>query len=121
MGGGVSGRMVGDPVLEAVLFEVAQERARQDAKWGEQNHPDGTARPWPAIFRLSFADCAQIARLQVDHEAKIGTSNYTSILLEEVFEALAETDPAKLREELIQIAAVCVQWVQAIDRRGGAS
>jgi hypothetical protein len=25
--------------LDAVLTEIADERARQDAKWGEQNHP----------------------------------------------------------------------------------
>lgn len=27
---------------ESVLAEVLAERARQDAKWGEQNHPNGT-------------------------------------------------------------------------------
>jgi len=31
--------------------------------------------------------------------------------------AIAERDPAKLRAELIQVAAVAVQWIQAIDRR----
>ena len=31
--------------------------------------------------------------------------------------ALAEVEPAKLREELIQVAAVAVAWIEAIDRR----
>ena len=36
------------PVTEptsAVLAEVAAERRRQDDRWGEQNHPDGTGLP----------------------------------------------------------------------------
>lgn len=101
----------------SVIGEVVAERGRQDAKWGEQNHPDGTGASWPAIFKHPFSTCATVAKLQVDHEATIGRSNYTSILLEEVFEALAETDPGKIREELIQVAAVATQWVEAIDRR----
>lgn len=29
-----------------------------------------------------------------------------------------ETDPAKLRRELVQVCAVAVAWIEAIDRRG---
>lgn len=39
------------------------------------------------------------------------------ILDEEVAEALAETDPERLRAELVQVAAVAVQWIEALDRR----
>ncbi|TIH26025.1 NUDIX hydrolase, partial [Subtercola vilae] len=42
---------------------------------------------------------------------------WQDILLEEVFEAFAESDTSKLRTELIQVAAVAQQWVEAIDRR----
>ena len=103
----------------AVAREVIQERLNQVEKWGEQNHPDGTGPDgmWMAIFRHDFAHCATIAKLQVDHDANRGTSTYAGILLEEVFEALAEDNPARLREELIQVAAVAVAWVEAIDRR----
>lgn len=31
---------------------------------------------------------------------------------------MAEKDPVNLRAELIQVAAVAVAWVEAIDRRG---
>ncbi len=40
------------------------------------------------------------------------------ILLEEVHEALAEDDPTRLRAELLQVAAVAVCWVEAIEQRG---
>jgi hypothetical protein len=39
------------------------------------------------------------------------------ILLEEVYEALAEADPARLRTELIQAGAVIAAWVSDLDRR----
>jgi len=44
-------------------------------------------------------------------------ATWEMILLEEVWEALAETDPVKLRAELIQVAAVAVAWVEDIDSR----
>lgn len=36
---------------------------------------------------------------------------------EEVYEALASETVEDLREELIQVAAVAVSWIEAIDRR----
>ena len=42
---------------------------------------------------------------------------FRPVLLEEVSEALAEDDPARLREELLQVAGVAVLWIEALDRR----
>lgn len=92
-----------------VLAEVANERGRQDATWGEQNHPDGTGRPGSR----EFADYVR-ALCKANGPAE---DNWRDILYEEVAEAFAETDPAKLRAELIQVAAVAVNWIGAIDRR----
>lgn len=107
----------------AVCREVIQERVRQEAKWGEQNHPDGTTPGflWTALFRRSMAESAEIAKQEVDLDARLGQSTYAGIFLEEVFEALAEEDPARLRAELIQVAAVAVAWVESIDRREAGS
>jgi hypothetical protein len=49
--------------------------------------------------------------------AREGITAWDGVLLEEVFEALAETDPAKLRTELVQVAAVIVNWLEDIDSR----
>lgn len=102
-----------------VLAEIADERVRQDQKWGEQNHPDGTGphNIWPRLFRLPMDRSAGVAKGQVDFDAEMGRSTYAGILLEEVFEAMAESDPQALRVELVQVAAVAAQWVEAIDRR----
>lgn len=93
-----------------VLNEVLNERARQEEKWGEQNHIDGTD-----VER--FGPTATGQKAQVDAAARRGTLTYLQILLEEVYEAAAEVDPGKLRAELVQVAAVAVAWVECIDRR----
>lgn len=95
----------------AILSEVAAEMARQDARWGEQNHPDGTGLPGDAV-------AATVARTAADHAALQERLTWRKILAEEVAEAFAETDPALLRAELVQVEAVCAQWRTAIDRRG---
>jgi hypothetical protein len=92
-----------------ILDEVAAERARQDARWGEQNHPDGTGRPGD----ISFAE----AYKAICKANGPGEDTYRDILAEEVYEAFAEQDPARLRAELVQVAAVAVAWIGAIDRR----
>ena len=115
---------------ETVLAEIGAERVRQDQKWGEQNHPDGTGPDSSPLGRIRqihadgkghsklFAHgMAAMAKQATDEAAEAGTLTFADILLEEVFEALAESDPAKLRTELIQTAAVATQWVEAIDRR----
>ena len=116
----------------AVLNEVSAERRRQNVKWGEQNHPNGTG---PETYALGEMDCmtymelgeagsvelAAVATLATDKNARRGTVTWKDILLEEIFEALAEDDPAKLRTELIQCAAVATQWVEAIDRAAGTA
>jgi len=94
--------------LSWVEGDVRREREAQDQKWGEQNHPDGTgdAQVW-----------ADHARAVCQQAAANGSVTWKHILWEEVAEAFAETDPAKLRTELIQVAAVAMTWVEAIDRR----
>jgi hypothetical protein len=92
-----------------VLSEVDRERQRQDEKWGEQNHPDGTG----SHFREDADDMRRVCEWEANH----GELAWRHILREEVYEALAESDPAKLRAELIQVAAVAVNWIEAIDRR----
>jgi hypothetical protein len=39
------------------------------------------------------------------------------LVREEVAEVFQETDPVKLREELVQVAALAVSWIEKIDAR----
>jgi len=118
------------PDAATILWEIAEERSRQNAKWGEQNHPDGTGpdvhwlngprnQQWPAPVEASGQALAEYFRNRCKANSP-DDDNYLDILMEEVAEAFAENDPARLRTELIQVAAVATQWVETIDRRTGA-
>jgi hypothetical protein len=139
--------------ISPTLDEVAAERRRQDEKWGEQNHPDGTGATWglagasgprllamvrDALHRavnptyrstylsgvgVEVGEDGQVVAL-AHGDLTIGEipargATWLLIALEEVFEALVEDDPVKLRAELVQAAAVLVAWIEAIDRRAG--
>ena len=83
--------IAGDPGLRVPL-EIVSERAKQDAKWGEQNHEDGY---WLGILMEEVGEVSK-----------------------EYIEApYNDSGDSELRQELIQVAAVAVAWVEAIDRR----
>lgn len=119
------------PLSPAILAEM-DERVRQNEQWGEQNHPDGTGPDetpleehyleLPIGLHVHNATAAQlrdVAREITTARALAGEVTWTHILLEEVLEAIAESDPRRLHAELIQVAAVSTQWADAIQRRGG--
>lgn len=103
------------PTLPAteVLVELAAERARQDDKWGQQDHPDGTG-PLALEWALRAKEMCQQAHQD-------GDQTWALVLEEEVAEACAEDDPHRLRAELVQVAAVAVAWIEALDRRLAAA
>lgn len=109
-------------IATSILYEVALERDRQDARWGEQNRPDGpkhdtlypetTLTTAEAILAYYRGVCAEGVRR--------GDTNWFDVLLGEVYEARVEAlrgDTKTLRAELVQVAAVAVAWVEALDRR----
>ena len=88
-----------DGVL-GVLTEVGAERARQDARWGVQNHPDTGAYATRMSLGLSSSERYRSC-------LRAGQASWALILLEEVAEAIeaATSDPSGLRGELVQVAA----------------
>jgi len=97
----------------AALNAVSVERHAQDQKWGVQNHPDGTGAGYSKELADTAREATQIA-------AENGFLTWRHILTEEFYEAIAECRVDQLRTELIQVAAVAVAWVEAIDRRANA-
>lgn len=69
------------------LQDVMEERARQDKKWGEQNHTD--------LYWLGIAT------------EELG----------EIAKAIIENDPTAVRKELVQFTAVGLAWLEAIKRQ----
>ena len=115
----------------AALDAVVRERARQDAKWGEQNHPivrpepqHGYALPCIEADRLNLPS-AREARELCDREHKACRGTYTHILVEEVAEmveaAVLHGDASdEVRAEAVQVAAVALAIVERIDRARAA-
>lgn len=99
-----------------VLAEVDTERTRQDAKWGQQDHPFVRVG-----LRYLCMSGAEGARYRCDKRFSEKKGSYADILLEEVYEAIDADSEADARAELVQVAAVAVQAIQAIDRRQGGA
>jgi len=95
-------------LTDSVLTEIYNERANQDLKWGTQNHPMGAS--------YGLRDSCRAVQEACDKAAEEGTLTWMLILDEEVTEASCEVDPARMREELVQVAAVAVAMIEAIDR-----
>jgi hypothetical protein len=93
-----------------IIDDVLDERAKQEEKWGVQSHPDGTGDS-------GSNNIAWLKRHITESKAKSGDLTWRHILDEEVAEAFAEDVLDGLREELIQVAAVALAWVEDIDRR----
>lgn len=100
-----------------LTHELLLERARQDAKWGEQNHQSLPKPPRWCFLPYSALPSAADMKKQVDLEARDGSSNWLGITLEELIEAVEATNAAERRAELLQLAAVVLAWVECIDRR----
>lgn len=96
-----------------IYDEIIAERARQDAKWGEQNWPSVTEN----FTRFSGLPSESEVKVWVEFHAKKGDLSFAHIAYEEFVEAVHAPDDVARRAELIQLAAVCVQQVEAIDRR----
>jgi hypothetical protein len=103
--------LLSTPGMADFARAVDDERAAQLAKWGDQHHPDGTGRP---------GDTAEADRLRAACKANgSAEDNWRDILAEEIAESFAETDPERLRTELIQSAAVIAAWLADLSRRAG--
>ena len=51
------------------------------------------------------------------YEKLHGQPTWMHLVREEVAEAFKEADPTRLEEELLQVAALCVSWVEKLQMR----
>tara|TARA_R110000772_G_scaffold95789_3_gene194163 strand:- start:11250 stop:11600 length:351 start_codon:yes stop_codon:yes gene_type:complete len=107
-----------------ILREVIEERKAQDIKWGEQNYScldeallkrDGGCTPQRMCEEYEIPS-EDRGRFLCENSFENGVGTYAHIALEEFSEVVSEFDPVKRRKELIQLTAVCVAWVEKIDR-----
>lgn len=101
-----------------MLGRVETEIQEQDETWGEQNHPLVGGRDLKPSKYEAQAD--RWKRVN-DDRVRLKTLGWDGILLEEVFEALGEADPALQVKELVQVAAVAIQTAMSIERNQPAA
>ena len=103
-----------NPALQAEL-------ARAQALHGDGHHlPDGTGAEvrhhWPHAW--TAGNMRAWAHTRCEAAQLYGELDWATVLVEEVTEALAESDPDLLTAELLQVATVALRWVDAIAARG---
>lgn len=104
----------------AVLDLVLEERVAQEARYGEANLTivNGTGPETRWLQPLSQVSAVQIQKaLRRDYEEfedETGAPTWVHLVREEIAETFQEEDPARLAEELIQVAALCVSWVERL-------
>lgn len=94
--------------FETIMGDVRAERAHQVAKYGEQDHPNGTSPQFKGL-----ADNARNATRKAMNENRV---TWFHIGKEEFWQAMAESDRAALRARLVKLVAVGCAWIEAIDR-----
>lgn len=87
--------------MKKAIESVLAERARQDAKWGEQNHEP---MAWMGILGEEFGElCEAVNETHFNNGA----------------EARKKGGYANMREEAVHVAAVAISFIEALDRRYG--
>lgn len=118
------------PHLEKALHDIRAERQRQEAKFPNQRLPDivvpekirvmtGTARASRAAV-LHGIPSEDVAKAAYEQQVRENRASWLDVLIEEVAETVrpaVDGDLEKLREELVQVAAVAVRQIEDIDRR----
>lgn len=103
--------------------KVIEEMIRQNKKWGVQNHPSVSAKSQIRMEQFPENVCKDL-EIPTETRAKeicetmfsSGDPNWAAILQEEVSEAVCAKTEQKRREELVQVAAVALSWVDCLDR-----
>lgn len=103
------------PALTAVLAEihseVVDEHGRQALPYGGQDHPDNLNA------EVDYQNSGQLLQQAAAINANPGMRTWLGLLLEEVYAASAERDPAARRRCVLQVAAIATGWLTAMDRR----
>ena len=86
-----------------LFSEIAEERLRQERKWGQQNH---TPMHWVPIL---VEEVGEVAKTALETHFQNEYPQYQK-----------HTDYAEFRKELIQVAAVAVAMIESHDRNNSA-
>jgi len=113
--------VISNPVYE----EVQSERNRQDEKWGIQDHPSisdnivagPSSNLSERINRYYGIPTIDKAKYVADEAANKYDLTWGHIAVEELCEVIGADNEIHRRHELVQLAAVCIAWIDCLDRK----
>lgn len=94
---------------QRVIDEVFAEREVRIAQWGPETLPFGEHRA------VSVASAARYSHT-LERRRIAGTLDWQDVLLERLYAMLAQDDPAKARDHLIQLLVAGTLAVEDIDK-----
>lgn len=120
--------ILGESIADArttILADIAQERVKQLEKWGEQSHPCVPADVLETLGqtgnamseRFIASEMERAAKADCQRNFKLGRGTWYAIAWEELAESGATTDLDSRREELVQLGAVVVAWLEDVDKK----
>lgn len=120
------------PGCQRVLNDVLARRHQQVTQYGmNEDLANGTGPDVKWLYPVELnalymtepgataTDIEELLRQEyAEHERDTGNPTWMHLVREEVAEAFKENDPAKLEDELLDVAALCVSWVEKLRCRG---
>lgn len=97
-----------------IVSELLEERANQHIKWGEQNLPFENYGSIRAAGQI-----ASLEQARRNYELALSANDLTflDIFNEELWEVIEAPTLKEQRKELVQLGAVVIQAIAALDRR----
>ena len=101
----------------SIFTDINSERERQNDKWGIQSHPS-VIHPTPEENHAEYKIPSEEESRNLNERAFFeGRGSWTHIVLEEFAEVVSCENDKDREEELIQLAAVIVAWIEDLRSR----
>jgi len=94
--------------IQYILDEIHAERLNQIQQHGANSHEFGNCQSNDFQYSLD-------AKKACNEAFKNGSGTWRHILMEEIAEVWAESDPYRMRGELLQVAAVVAAMIEDLD------
>jgi hypothetical protein len=100
-----------------ILGEIRRERFIQERTDPVDNVTIGKLSDFVDGTSIHWAAVAEQMRISTTLAARVNGVTWVHLVVEQVYSAMGETNDKNLRAELLQLAAVIVAWIEALDRR----
>jgi hypothetical protein len=111
--------------MDKIINEIKKRRKEQNEKFGVSSHPcldqtllnrEGSCTPQRMCEEYHIPS-ENVAKYNCDNAFYKNQGTWAHIAVEELSEIVSEFDLHKRRNEIIDLAAVCIAWLEDIDNK----